>query len=187
MNIPIEIKKKERDRLTAQLAEELPVLRTRLDVSQEEMGELLGVTRQTYSAIETGKRTMSWSLYLSLIFLFEHDERTCEAIKQMGLYPKVKFAGAGSTQGDSLLSSFIRLEDDNIRNYLDDQAIHAIETVIMVEYARCNHLSGEEVVRSFDGKRLSQSSEADVRITRAIREIKKDQGKNSCDPGRGDV
>lgn len=173
------MKRRERDRQIAQLVKELPVLRIRLGVSQEEMGELLGITRQTYSAIETGRRAMSWSLYLSLIFLFEHDERTCEAIKQMGLYPEVKFAEKSGVREGSPLSSFIRIEDDDIRNYLDDQAIHAIETVIMVEYARCNHMSGDAVVKSFDGRRLSQSSENDVRITRAIRKMKRGSDKNS--------
>lgn len=176
--ISIKMKQRERDRRIAQLVKELPVLRTRLDVSQEEMGEMLGITRQTYSAIETGRRAMSWSLYLSLIFLLEHDERTCEAIKRMGLYSEVKFAGSGGAREDSPLSLFIRMEDDDIRNYLDDQAIHAIETVIMVEYARCNHMSGDAVVKSFDGRRLSQSSEDDVRITRAIRKMKSDSDKN---------
>lgn len=168
----MKMKEKERDRMIAQLVKELPVLRIKLGVSQEEMGEMLGITRQTYSAIETGRRIMSWSQYLSLIFIFEHNEETYEAIKQMGLHPEVKFAEQVSPQEKSFLSSFIRMENDDIMNYLDDQAIHAIETVIMVEYARCNHMSGEAVVRSFDGRRLSQISEDDVRISRAIRKLK---------------
>lgn len=168
----IKVKNKERDRMISQLVKELPVLRIKLGVSQEEMSEMLGITRQTYSAIETGRRIMSWSQYLSLIFIFEHNEETCEEIKQMGLHPEVKFTAHDSAQERSFLSSFIQMENDDIRNYLDDQAIHAIETVIMVEYARCNHMSGEAVVRSFDGRRLSQTSEDDVRISRAIRKLK---------------
>ena len=184
--ISIKMNQRERDRQVAQLVKELPVLRTRLGVSQEEMGEMLGITRQTYSAIETGRRAMSWSLYLSLIFLFEHDERTCEAVKRMGLYPEVKFAGSDSAREGSPLSSFIRMEDDDIRNYLDDQAIHAIEAVIMVEYARCNHISGDAVVKSFDGRRLSQSSENDVRIARTIRKMKSDSDKDSIRKEKND-
>lgn len=168
----LKMKKKERDCMISQLVKELPVLRTKLGVSQEEMGEMLGITRQTYSAIETGRRIMSWSQYLSLIFIFEHNEETCRAIKQMNLHPEVSFAEHDSTREKSLLSSFIWIENDDIRNHLDDQAVHAIETVIMVEYARCNHMSGEAVVRSFDGRRLSQISEDDVRISQAIRKLK---------------
>ena len=34
---------------------ELPVLRTRLGISQERAAEIIGISRQTYNAIETGK------------------------------------------------------------------------------------------------------------------------------------
>ena len=69
------------------------------------------------------------------------------------------------------------MDDDNILNHLDEQAIHAIETVIMVEYARCNKLPGDVVVKAFDGKRLSQISDNDVRITTALKNIKAGAGK----------
>ena len=39
----MKMKEKERDRMIAQLVKELPVLRIKLGVSQEEMGEMLGI------------------------------------------------------------------------------------------------------------------------------------------------
>ena len=41
------------------LREELPVLRAKAKVSQEDIAERIGISRQTYSSIETGKRTMT--------------------------------------------------------------------------------------------------------------------------------
>ena len=38
------------------LVEELPTLRAKIDLSQSEVGEIIGVSRQTYSAIETKKK-----------------------------------------------------------------------------------------------------------------------------------
>ena len=41
--------------------EELPVLRAKAKVSQEDIAERIGISRQTYSSIETGKRTMTYN------------------------------------------------------------------------------------------------------------------------------
>lgn len=37
------------------LREELPILRAKAKISQEELAQKIGVSRQTYSSIETGK------------------------------------------------------------------------------------------------------------------------------------
>lgn len=49
------------------LREELPVLRAKAKVSQEYIAERIGISRQTYSSIETGKRAMTWTTFLALI------------------------------------------------------------------------------------------------------------------------
>lgn len=46
-------KAKIRDELIMTLTAELPVMRARLGMSQEVMASAIGVSRQTYSAIET--------------------------------------------------------------------------------------------------------------------------------------
>ena len=62
----------EREKLIARLVDELPVLRLKLGMSQDELANILDVSRQTYSSIETKKRKMSWALFLSLILIFYH-------------------------------------------------------------------------------------------------------------------
>lgn len=52
------------------LQENLSALRAKASISQEELSNIIGISRQTYSAIESGKRVMSWNVYLSLVFFF---------------------------------------------------------------------------------------------------------------------
>ncbi len=59
-----------------QLTEELPVLRARLALSQEDVAERIGMTRQSYNAIESGRRPMLWSICISLITLFASHQKT---------------------------------------------------------------------------------------------------------------
>ena len=58
------------------LKEELPVLRAKARMSQEEVAEKVGISRQTLNAIETGKREMSWTTFLALIALFQNNDST---------------------------------------------------------------------------------------------------------------
>ncbi len=173
---PSNISDKKREILISKLVDELPVLRTKLALSQDELAGILGISRQTYSSIETRKRRMSWNIYLSLILIFDRSEQTHSIIHREGLFPNELFKGGGPERAERLISPFVRNNDD-IREHLDDQALHAIETVIMVEYARCNNLTSEAVIKAFEGKRLSQVSEKDTKIKKALDNIKSGSGK----------
>ena len=59
----IDLSEEEKSLFIAHLVDELPVLRLKLGISQDEMGNMLGISRQTYSTIETKRRKMSWSLF----------------------------------------------------------------------------------------------------------------------------
>lgn len=43
------------------MTENLASLRAKADITQGEISNLIGISRQTYYAIETGQRTMSWN------------------------------------------------------------------------------------------------------------------------------
>lgn len=60
--------------LMEQFRNELPVLRARVRVSQEIIAEKIGISRQTYSGIETGKREMTWTTFLALLAFFQNNE-----------------------------------------------------------------------------------------------------------------
>ena len=55
------ISKEEKEKLITTLTPELVVLRAKAGISQEELSDLIGVSRQTYSAIERGAKQMPWS------------------------------------------------------------------------------------------------------------------------------
>ena len=65
-----------RSRLMELLKNEMPVLRAKARVSQEELAEKIGISRQTYSSIETGRRKMSWTTFLALFAYFQNNEST---------------------------------------------------------------------------------------------------------------
>lgn len=53
------------------LTENLLPLRTKAEITQEELSAMIGISRQTYYAIETRRRQMSRNTYLSLILFFD--------------------------------------------------------------------------------------------------------------------
>lgn len=62
---------------------ELPVLRAKARVSQEIVAEKIGISRQTYSGIETGKRDISWTTFLALVAYFQNNDLTKTMIDSM--------------------------------------------------------------------------------------------------------
>lgn len=66
--------------------ENLPALRARLGLSQNAAGRLHRVTRQTISSIENQSRELSWTNFLSLLFLFLQNAQTAKLLPVMGIY-----------------------------------------------------------------------------------------------------
>lgn len=58
------------------MAENLPVLRARLGLTQAGLAEMVGVTRQTISLVESGTRELPWSSFISLLYIFKQNEQT---------------------------------------------------------------------------------------------------------------
>lgn len=76
---------KEQDRLIQKLTDELPVLRARLRISQDELSRRIGISRQTYSLIETQKQKMTWVTFMAMIAFFDNNAKTRAALKEIGL------------------------------------------------------------------------------------------------------
>lgn len=70
-----------------QLTVKLAALRAHADISQEDLANIIGISRQTYYAIESRKRAMSWNTYLSLIFFYDAVSETSQMIRELGTYP----------------------------------------------------------------------------------------------------
>lgn len=82
-----ELPELDKDKLIDILTDELPSLRAKIGLSQEELSGIIGISRQTYSAIETKKRTMSWSTFMSLILLYGYNEKTTNMVEAAGAFP----------------------------------------------------------------------------------------------------
>lgn len=65
------------------MTENLASLRAKADITQGEISNLIGISRQTYYAIETGQRTMSWNTYLSLLLFFDTNNSTRSMLRAL--------------------------------------------------------------------------------------------------------
>ena len=65
-----------KDELIKRLTKELPALRGAAKASQDQIAKAIGVSRQTYNAVEMQKRKMSWNTYMSLILFFDYNPST---------------------------------------------------------------------------------------------------------------
>jgi DNA-binding XRE family transcriptional regulator len=64
----------------------LPVLRAAVDLTQEQLGAKLGVSRQTIVAVENGKSPLTWSLYLAMILVFQQFDESKELLGKLELF-----------------------------------------------------------------------------------------------------
>jgi len=69
------------------LTNELKVLRAKLEISQQDLANRIGITRQTYGMIEKKKHHMTWNHFMALIFVFLSNEGSKELLAHVGGYP----------------------------------------------------------------------------------------------------
>lgn len=75
-----------REILIDKMTENLPVLRKKLKLSQENLAKFIGSSRYTVMLIETKKRKMTWNTFLSLVLLFDKNEETAVLLKALEIY-----------------------------------------------------------------------------------------------------
>jgi DNA-binding XRE family transcriptional regulator len=63
------------------MTENLVVLRAKLGITQAELADIAGMSRQTILAIEKKQRTMTWNTFLSLLFIFSVNKNTEALLK----------------------------------------------------------------------------------------------------------
>lgn len=78
--------KDQKNTLMNAMATNLSILRSKLNLSQEELAGLLGVTRQTISSFESGQRKMTWSVFLALVLIFFRNEPTKKLLVAFNIY-----------------------------------------------------------------------------------------------------
>ena len=85
------------------LASNLSTLRRKARVTQDELADRLGFSRQTISAIENRKREMQWSTFTVMILFFSRDREIKELMVIMGIL---------DNRVDELLNVEIKNSDD---------------------------------------------------------------------------
>lgn len=84
----LEIDKQHKDKAIENMVANLPTLRTMLHLSQADLAVLIGVSRQHLAMIENGSRKMTWSTFLSLMFVFTQNKETDTLLSIFGIYSK---------------------------------------------------------------------------------------------------
>lgn len=144
------------------MTQELQKFRIMLGLSQSDIANLVGISRQTYSAIETKKREMSWSTYLTLATLFSSNETTSHTFFELNIFPNSMAEGLQDypKSDEPKIPLFCGTSNNAVKmiRSLDEKGIHALETVLLLEYARCTNQSGEAIIRSYNGNSLSLDS-----------------------------
>lgn len=68
------------------MAENLTMLRAKLDLTQAELAEVVGISRYTLIAIEKKQRKMTWNTFLSLLLIFSKNDSTHKLLEAIGVY-----------------------------------------------------------------------------------------------------
>lgn len=173
----IYLSEEEKNELIEKLTPELLLLRTKAEISQEEIANIIGTSRQTYGAIERKARKMSWNTFLSLLWFYDYNRKTHKMIRNLSAFPHelIKNINDGDEPHDFELGMLFKDDNRNILESLDEQAFSTLKTILMVEYSRCNNISGEAVVKFFDGIDLSkkEASKEQQNTMQAIKNIKR--------------
>lgn len=86
--MPLDLEESRKNELIDIMSKELIVLRAKSGFSQDELSKSIGVSRQTYQAIETGKRKMTWRTYLALLLFFDYNPRTRDILRSLNVFPE---------------------------------------------------------------------------------------------------
>lgn len=169
------ISEEEKKTYIKMLSDELVTLRAKAGIPQDELSKIIGVSRQTYGAIERKDKEMSWSTYLALLFFFDQNKNTHQLLRQLGAFPEKLISHINNGEADASveISGLGEFPIQEIIDSLDEQGVHSIKTLLMVEYARCKQMPGDAVIKSFDGRAFTEDiTEDQEEIAKAIRKIK---------------
>jgi len=76
-----------KDELICILTNELRVLRAKMEISQHDLADRIGITRQTLGMIEKKKHRMTWNHFMALLFVFKSNDGSSEILDRIGAYP----------------------------------------------------------------------------------------------------
>jgi DNA-binding XRE family transcriptional regulator len=72
--------------LIDRMTDNLPVLRKKLRLTQEDLALRIGSSRGNVMQMETGRRKMTWNTFLSLVLVFEKNPETAQMLRMFQIY-----------------------------------------------------------------------------------------------------
>ncbi len=72
--------------LMERMADNLPVLRKKAELTQTALAELIGVSKFTILSIEKKQRKMTWNTFLSLVLVFTKNKETDKMLTLFEIY-----------------------------------------------------------------------------------------------------
>ena len=81
------LKNLDREALMTRMAEELPEIREKLNVTIDALAEKTGIDITKLKASENGRRSLKWSEYLSLVFVIWNNNIGRGLLDSKGLFP----------------------------------------------------------------------------------------------------
>ena len=175
------ITEEEKNQYISALENNLPALRAKAGVSQDELANIIGISRQTYCAVERKTKKMSWNTFMALIAFFDYFTPTHQTIRSLGAFPTTLINRLGGKKAPELmdLAPITGLTTEEYAAQLDEQARHAIRVVTILEYTRCLKLPADAVIRAFEGQLFT--SEPTVESKKIKDTVKKIRNKKKGD------
>lgn len=85
-NMDLILDEKEKKEYCKVLSDDLPVLRAKLGITQEELAIRVGKSRNMIAQIETGKKEMAWGTFVALSLMFLSNETTAAVFKSLNIF-----------------------------------------------------------------------------------------------------
>lgn len=163
----------DKDLLIKNMTDNLPMLRTRLDLSQEELANKIGLSRSTVFAMESHRSKMTWNTFLSLVLLFIKNKETNKLLGVLEIYTDELNDFLKENVNNN--QSQTEILDESVLSKLDDKALVNVKKLIIEEYARCNSASKDDVIKFFEGNKFLSANlnDEDKVIRKAIDNIKR--------------
>ncbi len=76
-----------KEKLIALLAGELPDIKQKLSLTDQDLENMTGIGAKRLAAIESGRRQMKWSEYLSILFVLWENNSAKMLLDEKGLFP----------------------------------------------------------------------------------------------------
>ena len=107
----------QKEQLISILTNELKMLRSKVDASQQDLASRLGLSRQAYAAIESKAQKMTWSNFLALLMIFTNNEATAKIIDWIEAYPPElkQYLGMTGSSTKSIGKNVKRVKSDSIK------------------------------------------------------------------------